>query len=167
MDAVFPRPSTFLIDLGPLRINLHWMDGIFPSSITLNISVYSSIRVWLHDIEMIEAKAFRIFIRAYSLFKSERLRANIKLTLRKAMMKSVMAYARCSRHLPLKIAAHIKRGSPHNWKFSKVHTGPQWFANGYQFSVCIPLYDKIMQATSRSHTKSWERTCSRYRTRQS
>jgi hypothetical protein len=34
---------------------------------------------------MIEAKAFGTFIRLYSLFKSERLSANIKLTLDKAL----------------------------------------------------------------------------------
>jgi hypothetical protein len=39
---------------------------------------------------MIEAKAFRTFIRIYSLFKSERLSANIKLTLYKAPIRSVM-----------------------------------------------------------------------------
>jgi hypothetical protein len=42
---------------------------------------------------MIEAKAFRTFIRIYSLFKSERLSANIKLTLHKALIKSVLTYA--------------------------------------------------------------------------
>jgi hypothetical protein len=42
---------------------------------------------------MIEAKAFRIFIRTYSLFKCERLSANIKLTLHKALIRSVMTYA--------------------------------------------------------------------------
>jgi hypothetical protein len=42
---------------------------------------------------MIEAKAFRTVIRIYSIFKSESLSANIKLTLHKALMKSVMAYA--------------------------------------------------------------------------
>jgi hypothetical protein len=36
---------------------------------------------WRLHIEMVEAKAFKTFIRVYSLFKSERLRANIKLTL--------------------------------------------------------------------------------------
>jgi hypothetical protein len=36
--------------------------------------------------EIIEAKAFRTSIRAYSLFKSERLNANIKLTFDKAQM---------------------------------------------------------------------------------
>jgi hypothetical protein len=42
---------------------------------------------------MIEAKAFLTFIRIYSLFKSERLNANIKLTLHKALIRSVLTYA--------------------------------------------------------------------------
>jgi hypothetical protein len=40
---------------------------------------------------MIEAKALRTFIRIYSLFRSERLSTNIKLTLHKAL--SIMNYA--------------------------------------------------------------------------
>jgi hypothetical protein len=44
-------------------------------------------------IEMIEAKAFRPFIRVCSLFKSERLNANIKLTLHKALIRSVVTYS--------------------------------------------------------------------------
>jgi hypothetical protein len=42
---------------------------------------------------MIEAKAFRTFIRVYSLFKSERLCINIKLTLHEALIRSAMTYA--------------------------------------------------------------------------
>jgi hypothetical protein len=42
---------------------------------------------------MIEAKAFRTFIRLFSLFKSERLSTNIKLALHKALIRSVMTYA--------------------------------------------------------------------------
>jgi hypothetical protein len=42
---------------------------------------------------MIEAKAFRIFIWTYSLLKSECLSVNNKLTLRKALIRSVMIYA--------------------------------------------------------------------------
>jgi hypothetical protein len=38
-------------------------------------------------------KAFRTFIRIYSLFKSELLSANIKLTLHKALFQSVITYA--------------------------------------------------------------------------
>jgi hypothetical protein len=47
---------------------------------------------WSLHIEMIEAHAFRTFISIYSLFKSECLSANIKLTLHKAPIKSVMTY---------------------------------------------------------------------------
>jgi hypothetical protein len=42
---------------------------------------------------MIEAKAFRTFIKIYCLFKSERFIANIKLTLYKALIRSEMTYA--------------------------------------------------------------------------
>jgi hypothetical protein len=44
-------------------------------------------------IETIESNAFRTFIRLYSLLKSERLSANIKLTLHKARIRSIMTYA--------------------------------------------------------------------------
>jgi hypothetical protein len=44
-------------------------------------------------LEMIEGKVVRTFIRTYSLLKSERLNANIKLTLHKALIRSVMTYA--------------------------------------------------------------------------
>jgi hypothetical protein len=43
---------------------------------------------------MSEAKAFRTFIRIYYQFKSERLSANIKLTLHKALIRLVMIYTR-------------------------------------------------------------------------
>jgi hypothetical protein len=46
-------------------------------------------------IEMIEAKAFKTFIKVYSPFESERLSANIKLILHKALIRSVMTYT-CS-----------------------------------------------------------------------
>jgi hypothetical protein len=42
---------------------------------------------------MIETKAFRTFIRIYSLFRSERLSAKIKLTLHKALIRTVITYA--------------------------------------------------------------------------
>jgi hypothetical protein len=48
---------------------------------------------WRLHKEMIEAKAFRTFIRIYSLFKNERLSANIKLTLHKTIIRSVLTYA--------------------------------------------------------------------------
>jgi hypothetical protein len=42
---------------------------------------------------MIEVKAFKSFIRIYSQFKIEPWRASIKLTLHKALIRSVMTYA--------------------------------------------------------------------------
>jgi hypothetical protein len=48
---------------------------------------------WRLHIEMIEGKAFRTFIRIYFLFKNERLSANIKLTLHKALIRPVLTYA--------------------------------------------------------------------------
>jgi hypothetical protein len=48
---------------------------------------------WRYHIEMIETEAFRTFILVYSLFKSGRLSANIKLTFLKALILSVVTYA--------------------------------------------------------------------------
>jgi hypothetical protein len=45
----------------------------------------------------------------------------------------------------------LNQGSPHHWKFSKVHTGPQ-FAHGYQSSINIRLYTKKCRKISRSLT---------------
>jgi hypothetical protein len=42
---------------------------------------------------MTEAKAFRTFIRTYSLFRNERLSTNIKLTLHKPQITSAKTYA--------------------------------------------------------------------------
>jgi hypothetical protein len=55
--------------------------------------IFDKKMTWRLHIEMIEAKAFRTFIRIHSLFKSERLSANIKLTLHKALIRSVITYA--------------------------------------------------------------------------
>jgi hypothetical protein len=102
---------------------------------------------------MIEAKAFRTFTRIYSLFKSERLSANIKLTLHKAPSRSVMSYACPAWELAadttsLKIAAPAKQGPMHHWKFSTVHTGPR-FAHGFQPYEGIQLYRSIGQDEAR------------------
>jgi hypothetical protein len=48
---------------------------------------------WILHREMIEAKVFGTFITLYSIFKSERLSANIKPTLHKALIRSIMTYA--------------------------------------------------------------------------
>jgi hypothetical protein len=48
---------------------------------------------WRHHIKRTVAKAFCMYIRTYSLFKNGRLSTNIKLTLYKALIRSVMTYA--------------------------------------------------------------------------
>jgi hypothetical protein len=55
--------------------------------------IFNKMITWRLHKETIAAKAFRIFIRVYSIFKSKRLSANIKLTLHKAFIRSVMTYA--------------------------------------------------------------------------
>jgi hypothetical protein len=75
----------------PFVNNAKYLGVIFDKKIT-----------WRLHIEIIEAKAFRTFIRINSLFKSELLSTNIKLTLHKALIRSVMTYASPA----LKSAAH-------------------------------------------------------------
>jgi hypothetical protein len=48
---------------------------------------------------MTEAKTFRTFIRIYTLLKSEQLSANIKLSLHKTLIRSVMTYTCPAREL--------------------------------------------------------------------
>jgi hypothetical protein len=49
---------------------------------------------WRLHLEMTEAKAFKTFIRIYSLLKSGRLSVKLKLTLHKALIRTVITYAR-------------------------------------------------------------------------
>jgi hypothetical protein len=54
--------------------------------ITLPKPIFNEKITWRLRIEMIAAEAFRTFIRNYSLFKSERLSANIKLIIHKTLI---------------------------------------------------------------------------------
>jgi hypothetical protein len=95
------------------------MDGIPSSSIIKYLGVIFDMRIiWRLYTEMPEAKPFRTFIGIYSLIKSKHLSTNIKLTLHKALIRSVMTCLSGlgirGRHLPLKIAAPIKQGSLHH-----------------------------------------------------
>jgi hypothetical protein len=65
----------------PFVNNLKYIRVIFDKNI-----------LWRLHIKAIEAKAFRAFIKTHSLFKSERLSANFKLTLHKALNRSIMTY---------------------------------------------------------------------------
>jgi hypothetical protein len=80
------RPPDSLLTLNgrniPFVYSVKFLGVIFYKRIT-----------WRLHIEMIETKAFRTFIRIYSLFKSEQISANIRSTLHKALIRSVMTYA--------------------------------------------------------------------------
>jgi hypothetical protein len=68
----------------PFVNHVKYLDVIFDKRIT-----------WRLHLEMIEAKAFRAFIRIYSLLNSERLSAKIKLTLHKALSRRVIRTYPC------------------------------------------------------------------------
>jgi hypothetical protein len=116
---------------------------------------------WRLHIKMTEAKVFRTFIIIYSIFKSERLSTNMKLTFYKALIRSEITYACPSSELPadayLLKSQHLQNKVLRtSGNFPRVvHTGSR-FAHGVQPSICIRSYNKIVQATSRSHTKSRE-----------
>jgi hypothetical protein len=79
------RPPEYLTLHGlniPCINNVKYLGVIFDKKITCR-----------SHIEMIEAKAFRAFITTYTLFKSKILSTNIKLTLHKALIRSVINYA--------------------------------------------------------------------------
>jgi hypothetical protein len=76
------------------RLNLNGRNISFVNNIKYLGVIFDKKITWRLHIHMIEAKAFRTFIRVYALFKSERISANIKLTLHKALIRSVMTRTR-------------------------------------------------------------------------
>jgi hypothetical protein len=70
-----------------------WVEYPFVSRVKYLGVIFDKRITWRLHIEMIEAKAFRIFIRIPFLFKTERLSAKIKLTLHEALIGAVMTYA--------------------------------------------------------------------------
>jgi hypothetical protein len=80
------RPPDYLLKLNgrhiPFVNSVKYLGVFFDKRMALRL-----------HLQTIAAKAFRTFIRLYSLFKSERWSANIKLTLHKALSRSVITYA--------------------------------------------------------------------------
>ena len=125
---------------------------------------------WRYQLEMIEAKDFRTFIWVYSLFKSERLSANITLTLHKALIRSVMTYDlwQAGAWESAADTHHLKLQRLQNKILRTIGNFPRRKPTfGFQNCVRVWFYYKIMQAASRSHTKSWQWKCSQYWTRRS
>jgi hypothetical protein len=103
---------------------------------------------------MIKVKAFRTFIRIYSLFKSERLSSNIKLALHKALIRSIMTYA---------CPAWQFAADNHLLKLQRLQNKVLCTIGNFRrrtpvrdlhMAFKLPhIYNKIMHATSRSHIK--------------
>jgi hypothetical protein len=68
--------------------NVPFVNNVKHLSVIFNMMI-----TWRPHIAMIEAKAFKIFITIRSLLKSECLSINIKLTLHKTLIRSLMTYA--------------------------------------------------------------------------
>jgi hypothetical protein len=75
------------------HLTLNGRDIPFLNSVKYLGVIFDKRGTWRLHIEMIEAKAFRTFIRIYFLFKIERLSTNIKMILHKALIRSNMTYA--------------------------------------------------------------------------
>jgi hypothetical protein len=110
---------------------------------------------WRHHIERTVAKALRTYLRTYSLFRSERLSTNIKLTLYKALMKSIIRLS----HLgvrgglwPLETAAPAGQSSPRYWKPWQGRTGPR-IARGFQNSLVYDQMTKLCRIKGISNPK--------------
>jgi hypothetical protein len=65
----------------------------FINNVTYLGVTFDRITTWRHHIERTVARALHTYVWTYSLFKSKRLSANIKLTLYKALIRSVMTHA--------------------------------------------------------------------------
>jgi hypothetical protein len=76
-----------------LHLTLNGITIPFANSAKYLGVIFDSKVTWRLHIEIIEAKSLRTFIRVYPLLNSERLSANTKLTLHKALVRSVMTYA--------------------------------------------------------------------------
>jgi hypothetical protein len=112
---------------------------------------------WRLHTEMIEAESFITFIGVYSLSRYERLSTNIKSTLQKALIRSLMTYARpawefaADTHV-MKLQClqnkviHTFGNYPRDTPVRNLHMA---------FKISFVLITKhSTQATSRSHTKS-------------
>jgi hypothetical protein len=110
---------------------------------------------WRPDIEMIETKAVRTFITIYSLFNSEHLSANIKLSLHKALIRSVLADI-----LLLKLQRLQNKVLRTIGNFSRC-TLDRDLHTAFNLSYIYDYITKLCRQETLSHIKSWEWTCSR------
>jgi hypothetical protein len=128
---------------------------LFVNSVKYIDVIFDKKMTWRPHIEMIETKAFRTFIKAFPLFNSEQLTADIKTTLHKVHIRSVMTHA----YPAWEFAAdtHLtKLQRPQNKVLRTIDNFPtRRPVREMHMAFHLPyVYDKIMQTPSRSHSKS-------------
>jgi hypothetical protein len=129
-------PPELLLTLNGNKI--HFVNSIQNLGVILDKKI-----IWKLNIETVATKAYRTLIRLYSLFKSDRLSTNSKLTLHKTLIRSIITYAcpawefAADTHI-IKLSA-CNQGSPHYLQIFKEHTD-SWYA--YILSNSI-VYDYI------------------------
>jgi hypothetical protein len=83
--------STSPIELPPESLlTLNGQNVPFVNSVKYISVIFNNKITWRLHIETVATKPYRTFIRLYSLFKSDRLSTNSKLTLHKALIRSIM-----------------------------------------------------------------------------
>jgi hypothetical protein len=97
---------------------LNGRDIPFVNNVTYLDVTFDRKMIWRDNIERAVAKALGMYIRTYSLLRSGRLSTNIKLTLHKALTRSVMPVPPGSmrRTLILEIAGLAEQSAPRYWK---------------------------------------------------
>jgi hypothetical protein len=134
-----------------LRLNGHNIS--FVNSIKYLGVIFDKNITWKLHIEMVTTKAYRTYMRLYSLFKSARLSTNSKLTSHKALIR-FMTYA-CPAWA---FAAYTRLMKPQSLQ-NKVLRISTNFQGTPRFVICIypfqfhtiRCYNQIMQAASQSH----------------
>jgi hypothetical protein len=103
-----------------------WTRYFFVSNVTYLGVTFDRRMTWRHHIERTITKTLRTYVRNYSLFRSGRLRTNIKCMLYTALIRSVMTYAcptwehAADAHL-LKLQ-RLQKSTPRYWKSWQVNT---------------------------------------------
>jgi hypothetical protein len=117
-QAIF-SPENFRIPDDVLQIN--GGDMLLVNKVTYLGVTFDMRMTWSLLIERTVAKALLTYVRTYPLFKIARLDTDIKLTLYKALVSSVMTYAlshlgACGGRSTLEIAAPAEQSTPRYWK---------------------------------------------------
>jgi hypothetical protein len=141
-------PFNFLIDVG-LGQKIPFVNYVKYLRVNFNKRI-----TWRLHIGMTEAKAFRTFIRIYSIFKSEHLSTNIILTLHKALIRSIMTHA-CPAWELVADTHLLKSHSLQNKVLYNTGNFP-WCTPVHNLHVAFSLpyiynYNKTVQVTSRSN----------------